>query len=339
LAYRFIHGVGTLIDRFEVKATPLGDAIPNAEYDRTATVKAVKTARQRHPYDASRRQEQARRSRDRIIDAAERRFLRHGYGLTTIAAIADDVGVSVDTIYKAFGGKPGLVRAIRNRALEGKGPVPAEQESDDLQAREPDARKIVESWGRFVTEIAPLAAPILLLIRSAADTDPDVQALLEELDADRLRRMTDNARRLHEAGHLRPGVSIAQAADVLWTYSSAELYELLVLRRGMPLKQYGRFVANAHDRCPLKGWAVTGLSGDPRIADHCLQLKLRRHRLRKVSYPGFKRPNVPTGLYVGQYTMRWWIGRTARTPGAAFSKSDSSTSTSTGFRVHRWTTS
>jgi hypothetical protein len=32
---------------------------------------------------------------------------------------------------------------------------------------------------------------------------------------------------------------------VLWTYSSAELYELLVLRRGMPLDQYGRFVTNA----------------------------------------------------------------------------------------------
>ena len=32
---------------------------------------------------------------------------------------------------------------------------------------------------------------------------------------------------------------------MLWTYSSAELYELLVLRRGMPIEEYGRFVANA----------------------------------------------------------------------------------------------
>ena len=44
--------------------------------------------------------------------------------------IASAVGVSVDTIYKAFGGKPGLVRAIRERALQGDGPEPAEARSD-----------------------------------------------------------------------------------------------------------------------------------------------------------------------------------------------------------------
>ena len=65
------------------------------------------------------------------------------------------------------------------------------------------------------------------------------------MDRDRGRRMTENARRLQRAGHLRPGISIARAADVLWTYSAPELYELLVLRRGWPLRRYGRFVADA----------------------------------------------------------------------------------------------
>jgi AcrR family transcriptional regulator len=203
------------------------------------------TVKQKRSYDASRRQEQARRNRDTVIGAAERRFLRDGYGVTTIAAIAADAGVSADTIYKSFGGKPGLVRAIRTRALEGEGAVPAERRSDDLQAREPDARKIIAAWGTLVTEIAPRAAPILLLIRAAAATDPEVLALLEEMDADRLRRMTENARRLRDAGHLRDGITLAQAADVLWTYSSPELYELLVLRRGWSPKRYGRFVADA----------------------------------------------------------------------------------------------
>jgi AcrR family transcriptional regulator len=203
------------------------------------------TVKEKRSYDASRRQEQARHNRDRIVDAAESLFLRDGYGMTTIAAIAADAGVSADTIYKTFGGKPGLVRAIRTRALEGEGPVPAEQRSDALHSRESDPRKIIEAWGELTTEIAPLAAPILLLIRSAAASDPEVLALLEESDADRLRRMTDNAHRLREAGHLRDGVTLTRAADVLWTYSSPELYELLVLRRGWPIEQYGRFVADA----------------------------------------------------------------------------------------------
>ena len=85
----------------------------------------------------------------------------------------------------------------------------------------------------------------MLLLRAAASTDPEAQALLAEIDADRLRRMTENARRLHNAGHLRHGVTVRQTADILWTYSSPELYELLVLRRGMPLAQYGRFIADA----------------------------------------------------------------------------------------------
>ncbi len=199
----------------------------------------------KRPYDASRRQDQARRTRARVVEVAERLFLRDGYAATTIAQIAGQAGVSADTIYKAFGGKPGLVAAIRDRALEGEGAVPAEQRSDALHTRESDPRAITRAWGALVAEIAPRAAPILLLVRDAAVADPVVEALLERMDADRLRRMTENARRLHRAGHLRPGIGVAQAADVLWTYSSAELYELLVLRRGWTPERYGRFVADA----------------------------------------------------------------------------------------------
>jgi AcrR family transcriptional regulator len=203
------------------------------------------TVKPKRPYDASGRQEQARRSRVRVVEAAERRFLRDGYSATTIAAIAADAGVSDHTIYKSFGGKPGLVRAIREHALRGEGPVAAEQRSDELHPRASDGRKIIEAWGALTSEVAPRVAPIALLIRAAATTDAEGRALLEEMDADRLRRMTQNARRLRDAGYLRAGVTLAQAADVLWTYSAPELYELLVLRRGWPAKRYGRFVAAA----------------------------------------------------------------------------------------------
>ncbi|HET6867050.1 MAG TPA: TetR family transcriptional regulator [Solirubrobacteraceae bacterium] len=196
-------------------------------------------------YDASRRREQARQTRQRIVQTAEQMFLTDGYSSTTVQAIADTARVSVDTIYKSFGGKPGLIRAIRDHALKGEGPIPAEQRSDEIQGRETDARKIIHAWGAFVAELAPRASPILLLIRDAAATDVEVRRLHNELDADRLKRMTANARRLRDAGHLRSGIPLAQVADVLWAYSSPELYELLVLRRGWTPKRYGRFVAEA----------------------------------------------------------------------------------------------
>jgi AcrR family transcriptional regulator len=199
----------------------------------------------KRPYDTRRRREQAQRNRDRIIGAAERLFLRDGYASTTIAAIAADAELSQDSVYKTFGGKPGLVRAIREKALAGTGPVPAEQRSDALQTGERDPRAVIEAWGELTAEIAPRVAPILLLVRAAATTDPEVNALLREMDDDRLRRMTDNARRMRDAGHLRAGITLSQAADVLWTYSAPELYELLVTRRGWSPKRFGRFVADA----------------------------------------------------------------------------------------------
>ncbi len=204
-----------------------------------ASVKPVRT------YDASKRRDRAARTRDRIVTAAHQRFLANGYAATTVAMIAADAGVSVDTVFKAFGGKPGLVRAIRSRALEGAGPVPAEQRSDALHAVGLTGREIVRAWGALTAEVAPRVAPTLLMIRDAAANDPEVRLLLEELDADRLRRMTENARRLRRSGHVRRGVSLAETADVLWTYSSPELYELLVVRRRWPVEQYGRFVSDA----------------------------------------------------------------------------------------------
>src|SRR5207248_2140844 len=118
-----------------------------------STVNKLSRTRRRRPYDASLRRERAQETKERILAAAERRFLRDGYALTTIGAIADDAGVSVDTIFKSFGGKPGIIRGIRERALLGEGPVPAEKRSDDLQTREPDPRRIIQGWGAFNAEL------------------------------------------------------------------------------------------------------------------------------------------------------------------------------------------
>jgi AcrR family transcriptional regulator len=197
----------------------------------------------RRPYDASRRRERARRTRDEILVAARTRFLEAGYAATTVARIADDANVSVETIYKAFGGKPGLVRAIWERGLEGTGPVPAEQRSDAMASRETDARTIIERWSAFVTEIAPLTAPILLLAKAASASDPELAQLLDRADEAKLARMEHNARGLLDRGLLRPGITLDEARDVLWAYSSPELYELLVVQRGWPIERFGAFVA------------------------------------------------------------------------------------------------
>jgi AcrR family transcriptional regulator len=199
----------------------------------------------KRPYDSARRRAQARQTREAILDTARRRFLRDGFGPTTVAAIAAGARVSVDTIYKAFGGKPGLVRAICQQALAGEGPVPAEARSDALQAAERDPREIIRGWGALTTEIAPRVAPILLLMRAAAAADPEMASLQAEMNGQRLERMNHNARNLATSGHLRDSLTVELAGEIMWTYSSPELYELLVLTRGWPLERYGAFIAEA----------------------------------------------------------------------------------------------
>ncbi|HVL03972.1 MAG TPA: TetR family transcriptional regulator, partial [Acidimicrobiales bacterium] len=55
----------------------------------------------RRRYDARGRQEQARRTRWAVLEAAHRLFLEQGYAATTMAAIAAEAAVSVETVYKA----------------------------------------------------------------------------------------------------------------------------------------------------------------------------------------------------------------------------------------------
>ena len=199
----------------------------------------------RRSYDSSRRRERARHTHDALLDVALARFVDQGYTATTIESIAAAAAVSEATIYKTYGGKPGLVRALCERALGGVGPVPAEQRSDALQTTESDPRKVIEGWGRLTAEVAPRIAPLLLLLRDAADGDPAAAALHADLDASRHTRMRHNARYLVDGGHTRPTVRLADATDVLWTYSSPELFDLLVQRRHWSLRRYSRFIVEA----------------------------------------------------------------------------------------------
>ncbi|MDP9000769.1 MAG: TetR/AcrR family transcriptional regulator [Myxococcota bacterium] len=180
-----------------------------------------------------------------MIEVARRAFLEHGYAATTISTVAQEAGVSVETVYKGFGGKVGLVRAIYERGLAGRGPEPAPHRSDSMSAQETDPHVIVRNWGALSAEVSPLVSPILLLVRAAAALDPDLAALLRESDEARLTRMGQNARVLAKRGFLRAGVTIDRAAQIMWAYSSPELYDLFVVRRGWTPQQLGEFVASA----------------------------------------------------------------------------------------------
>ncbi len=214
-------------------------------------------------YNSSRRAVQARENRAAVLAAARELFLSGGFAATTVAAIAGRAGVSVETVYKGFGGKPGLVRALCDEAFAGDGPVPPHVRSDQLQAAGHDARTIIRGFGTLSTEVAPRVAPIQLLARDAAATDPEMAGLYTEMQDQRLERMTHNAHNLATTGHLRDDITVAHAGEVMWTYSSPELYELLVVRQGWPLERFGAFIADALISALLPPSAPPNNPGNP----------------------------------------------------------------------------
>src|SRR4029077_151636 len=70
------------------------------------------TVKPQRRYDSSLRKEQARQTRTRMLDAAQRLFAERGYAATTIETIASNAGVAVDTVYANFGSKRGLLSAL-----------------------------------------------------------------------------------------------------------------------------------------------------------------------------------------------------------------------------------
>jgi len=201
--------------------------------------------KRRRPYDATRRRETAEQTRDAILDVAERRFLADGFAATTIAAIADETGVSQASVYKSFGGKSGLVRALTDRGLRGEGPTAAEDRSDLLQATEPDPHQLMLGIGRLAAEVAPRVAPLQSLLIQAAHSDAEMARLLDQISAQRMTRMQHNAEALARRGFLREDISVRRAAETMWIYSSPELYQLLITQLGWTTEHFGAFIANA----------------------------------------------------------------------------------------------
>ncbi len=206
----------------------------------------MSASREKRRYDAARRRKQAQRTRAQVLAVARCRFLSDGYASTSISEIAAESGASVETIYKSFGGKARLVKAVFDAGLAGEGPIPSEELANRLSAEERDLQVRLRAFGSLVAEIGPRVAPLALLVRDAGTRDAELDAVWRRLNEERLARMAIHAERLYGEGSLRPDLAVEEVRDVLWTYSSPELFDLLVLRQGWDVERFGHWVGEAY---------------------------------------------------------------------------------------------
>lgn len=203
-------------------------------------------------YQSPHRREQAAQTRRAIVAAASRLFLERGYAATTMAAIAAEAGVVVETVYRAFDGKAALFRAVVEAALAG-GLEGAERPVEERPAiaaviAEPDPTRQVELYAATQPGIHRRAGPLLRALRDARGLDPELARIWDEMEAWRRDGQGRFAEMLTSRGALRRGLSTASAGDIVWTLCSLAVHDLLVQERSWSSRRYGEWIASALKR-------------------------------------------------------------------------------------------
>jgi len=122
-----------------------------------------------------------------MLDAAIACFTTAGYAGTTMAAIAEQAGVAVQTLYFTFHTKAQLLQETLDRAVLGDGaPVPPPQTSWYKAMQEQDAvRPALEHLVGGVTQIMKRVAPLRPVFDAAA-AEPGVAELWANVERLRL---------------------------------------------------------------------------------------------------------------------------------------------------------
>lgn len=199
-------------------------------------------------YRSPLREEQARQTQRRILDAAYELLLEQGYTATTMAGVAAAAGVSAQTVYKTFGTKPALVKRVYDVTLAGDDePVPfADRPEARALREETDARRFLLGYAAMGRAMAERLGPLLrVLVAGARAGDPELQAFVDTVNGERLTGATMMVRRLVQLQALRDGVSDEQARDAIWTLNSVEVWSLLTEQRGWSGEEYADWVGRA----------------------------------------------------------------------------------------------
>ena len=185
--------------------------------------------------------------RSDILAAAQRLFLERGYAGTTLAAIAQAAGVVVETIYRAYGSKAELFKAVVQAAVAGgaaRAQVPVEQRPAIAAViAEPDPHRQLQLYAATQPGIHARAGPLMRVLVEAAATDPELARLRAQIEEERRNGQGSLAQLLADRGVLRPELPVQEAGDLVWTLSSLAVYDLLVRQRGWTPERYRDWLA------------------------------------------------------------------------------------------------
>lgn len=200
----------------------------------------------RRRYDNRGRTQQAQATRGRVLAAARSVLTARGYAGTTMAAVAREAGVSVETIYKGFGSKRALVSQLLGVALVGDDqPVTLAQRPEARAvAAQADGAEMLRRYAGLVRELYDRLGtlPAILLV-SARSGQTELEEFAAEMSSKRLADASMTLGQFAATGQLRADLATDHARDLLWAFNSPELHHLLTVERGWSPQLYEQWLA------------------------------------------------------------------------------------------------
>lgn len=199
------------------------------------------------PYRSSRREAQARLTRQRVLAGATTVFLDHGYAGATIRAIATEAGVSVPTVEALFGTKARVLKAAIDVAIAGDDePVPVLARGWAEMARQSDT--VDELLAVAASVIGPTqvrSAGLVLAVFEGSSTDSALADLLAQLVAQRATTAEWLVDGLTRRARLRDGCSREEAIDTLWVLMDPAVFDRLTRQRQWTVDHYETWFASS----------------------------------------------------------------------------------------------
>ena len=208
-----------------------------------------KTKEVKRPYNSSRRQDQARATRRKIVEAAARLFVRNGYVATSVDEIAAEAGVSRATVF-GVGGKSELLKLAYDFAVGGDDePIRLVERPGAREVRAaPNARSYLTGYAAVMTDIYPRLAGIHEVVRGAAQADPDVATLWKNINRARRGGADTIVADIRKREPLRQGLRPDAAGDVVWLLNDPGNYHMLVHGRGWTKDQFETWLGESLQR-------------------------------------------------------------------------------------------
>jgi AcrR family transcriptional regulator len=195
-------------------------------------------------YEQRLRAETAEETRRRILDAVYQRLREAPTQHVSVEQIARMARVARSTVYLIFGSRAGLFDAIVDDLLQR-----GEFDRVITAVAHPDAREHLRQGVRAGAEVFAVDRDVNRVLFSMAMIDPEsAGGAMQRMEERRSGGMAYLARRLAEQNVLRPDVTEADAAHILYLITSFDAFDLFYTGRGLSVAEVARLLVDMADR-------------------------------------------------------------------------------------------